>query len=59
MAKRRKKPTKAAKACISHEIAKHCGKKKRRCKNARARKQAVAIGFSVCRRKGFRSIPKM
>jgi hypothetical protein len=59
MAKRRrsKKPTSAAKKCISAEISKHCAKGARKCKNARKRKQAVAISFAVCRRKGYRSIP--
>lgn len=57
MARRKKKPTSAAKKCISHEISKHCAKGARKCKNPRKRKQAVAIAFSVCKRKGFRSIP--
>jgi hypothetical protein len=48
--------SKGARDCVSHEIAKHCGKKRGKCKGAKARKQAVAIGFAVCRRKGFRSI---
>lgn len=49
--------TKSAQACVSNETAKHCRKKRGRCKRSTERKQAVAIGFSVCRRKGFRSIP--
>jgi hypothetical protein len=52
MAKR--KPSKAAKACVSREIRKHCGKKRGKCRKPAARAQAVAIGFSVCRRKGFK-----
>jgi hypothetical protein len=55
MAKRRL--SKAAKACISHEIAKHCRKKRGKCRKASTRAQAIAIGFSVCRRKGLKSIP--
>ena len=57
-----KKLSKAAKKCLSMEIAKHCeGKqgKKKTCKNLKVRRQAVAIGFAICRRKGFRSIPKI
>jgi hypothetical protein len=52
MAKRSK-----AEACISRETAKHCRKKRGKCKKAAARAQAVAIAFSVCRRKGLR-VPK-
>lgn len=48
--------SKAAKACVSMEIAKHCRKKRGRCRKAAERAQAVAIGFSICRRRGFRSI---
>lgn len=51
------KLSKAAKACVSEEISKHCRKKRGRCKRVAERKQAVAIGFSICRRRGFRSIP--
>ncbi len=47
-----------AKACISDEIAKHCKKKSGRCQSTDERKQAVAIGFSICKRRGFRSIPE-
>lgn len=50
--------SKAAKSCVSREIAKHCRKKRGRCRRAAERKQAVAIGFSICRRRGFRSIRK-
>ncbi len=50
--------TKAAKKCVSREIAKHCRKKKGKCRKAAERKQAVAIGFSICRRRGFTSIAK-
>jgi hypothetical protein len=52
-----KKLSKAAQACISREVPKHCKKKRRRCKISSERKQAVAISYAVCRRKGFRSIP--
>jgi hypothetical protein len=45
--------TKAAKACVSHEVKKHCHKKRGKCGKTAARKQAVAIAFSVCRRAGF------
>ncbi len=51
--------SKAAKDCVSKEIAKHCRKKRSRCKKAKERKRAVAIGFSICRRQGFRSIRKI
>jgi hypothetical protein len=47
-----------AKDCISDEIARHCRGKRGRCKDPRERKQAIAIGFSVCKGKGFRSIPE-
>lgn len=50
--------TKAAKACVSREIKRHCKKKRGRCKRAAERKQAVAIGYSICRRRGFTSIQK-
>lgn len=50
--------SKAAKACVSREIAKHCRKKRGRCRRAAERRQAVAIGFSICRRKGFRSVKR-
>lgn len=50
--------TKAAKACVSTEIAKHCRKKRGRCRRAAERKQAVAIGYSICRRRGFKSIKR-
>lgn len=43
-----------AKACVSHEIAKHCRKKRGKCKKVATRKQAAAIAYSVCRRKGLR-----
>ena len=49
--------SKAAKACISKEVAKHCHKKKGRCKRSGERMQSVAISYSICRRKGHRSIP--
>jgi hypothetical protein len=49
--------SKAASACVSREIAKHCHKKRGKCRRAKARKQAIAIGYAICRRKGFRSIP--
>lgn len=49
--------TKKAKACVSRETAKHCRKKRGRCRKTAARAQAVAIAFNVCRRKGFR-LPK-
>jgi len=49
MAKR--KLTKAAQACVSREIRKHY-------KKGKPAGQAAAIGYSICRRKGFRSIPK-
>jgi hypothetical protein len=52
-----KKLTKAAQACVSREISKHCKTKRRRCKLGSERKQAAAISYAVCRRKGFRSIP--
>lgn len=54
-----KRLSKKAKACVSREIAKHCRKKrgKKTCKRADVRAQAAAIGFSICRRKGLRSIP--
>lgn len=51
-------PTKAAKACVSKEIAKHCRKKRGRCRKVADRRQAVAIGYSICRRKGFRSVKR-
>lgn len=51
-------PTKAARTCVMHEIHKHCANKRRRCKGTKERSQAVAIGYAVCRRKGFTSIPK-
>lgn len=57
MARRKKKPTSAAKKCISAEISKHCAKGARKCQNPRKRKQAVAIAFSICGKR-FRSIPK-
>ncbi len=56
MAKRRL--SKAAKACVTHEIAKHCRAKPGKCRKVAKRMQAVAIGYSICRRKGHRSIPK-
>lgn len=52
-----KKLSKAAQACVSREISKHCKTKKRRCKIGSERAQAAAISYSVCRRKGFRTIP--
>jgi hypothetical protein len=55
---KRKRASKEAQACISKEIYRHCEKKRGRCKRPADRRQAVAIGFSVCKRKGFRSIPK-
>jgi len=56
MAKRR--PSAAARACISEEIARHCHKKRGKCRTKKQRMQAVAIGYSMCRRAGHRSIPK-
>lgn len=53
-----KKASKAARACVSHEIAKHCRKKRGRCRKPAERAQAAAIGFSICKRRGFRSIPR-
>lgn len=47
-----------AQACVSREISKHCKKKRGRCRLPKDRKQAVAIAYSICRRKGLRSIPK-
>jgi hypothetical protein len=48
-----------ARACISEEISKHCRKKRGKCRRSKkARKQAAAIGYSICRRAGHRSIPK-
>lgn len=52
MAKRRK-ASRAASECVSEEIAKHCHKKRGKCRRAKERKQAVAIGYAICRRKGF------
>ena len=52
------KSSKAAQECVSREIAKHCHKKRHKCKTVKERKQAAAIGYSICRREGFRSIPK-
>jgi hypothetical protein len=49
MAKR--KLSKAASRCISREIRKHY-------KPGKPKGQAVAIAYSICKRKGFRSIPK-
>lgn len=46
-----------AQACVSDEVSRHCRKRRGKCKTAKGRKQAVAIGYSVCRRRGFRSIP--
>jgi Family of unknown function (DUF6496) len=57
MAKRRKRTSRAASECVSEEIAKHCHKKRGKCRRAKERKQAIAIGYSICRRKGFKSIP--
>lgn len=57
MAKRSRILTRAAAKCVSEEISKHCRKKRGRCKGPK-HKQAIAIGFSICRRKGFHSIPK-
>ncbi len=51
------KVSREAKACISDEIAAHCEKKPGRCASGKERKQAVAIGYSICKRRGFRSIP--
>lgn len=57
--KRKRKMTRAAAKCLTHEIAKHCRKGKRnKCRKAKARKQAVAIGFAVCKRRGFKLPPK-
>jgi hypothetical protein len=54
----RKKMSAAASECISHEIERHCRKKRGKCKLPKERKQAIAISYSMCKRKGFRSIPK-
>ncbi len=48
---------KPARNRVSRQIAKHCRKKRGKCRNAAGRAQAAAIGYSQCRRKGFRSIP--
>jgi hypothetical protein len=53
---RRRRLSKAAQACVSHEIAKHCHKKRGKCRRKKERKQAIAIGYSICRREGH-SIP--
>jgi hypothetical protein len=53
----KRKLSPAAQACISEEIAKHCRKKRGKCARPAARAQAAAIGFSVCRRRGFK-VPK-
>ena len=53
MAKRRRM-SKVAGSCVSREIAKHCHKKPGKCKGKRERKQAIAIGFSICKREGFK-----
>jgi hypothetical protein len=46
-----------AQSCVSREIAKHCRKKRGKgCKIPSVSKQAQAIAYSICRRKGFRSI---
>lgn len=42
-----RKLSKAARACISREISKHS-------KKGKPKGQAIAIGFSVCRAKGFK-----
>lgn len=52
MAKR--KLSKAAQECVSREIAKHCHKKAKRCRKPAERAQAAAIGYSICRREGFK-----
>lgn len=52
------KMSKAASTCISRQIKKHCRKKRGKCKDAKKRAQAIAIAFSQCQRKGFRSIPR-
>ena len=44
--------TKAARQCVSGEIRWQRGKRKK------SPTQAAAIAYVVCRRKGFRSIPK-
>jgi hypothetical protein len=49
-----KKLSKAARACVSRQIKRHCRKKRGKCKRAAGRAQAAAIGYSVCRRKGYR-----
>lgn len=42
-------------SCVPIEIHKHCRKKSGRgCKIKRVRKQAIAIAFSICRRKARR-----
>ena len=58
MARRRRKSSAAAQECVSHEIAKHCRKKRGKCRGVKERKQAAAIGYSICRRMGFKSIPR-
>jgi len=55
---RRRRVSAAARDCISEEIAKHCHKKFDRCSGKRARRQAIAIGYSICRRRGFK-VPKL
>jgi hypothetical protein len=54
----RTKLPKAARDCISREISKHCRKKRGKCEKLAGRAQATAIGYSVCRRKGFRIAPR-
>jgi hypothetical protein len=58
MTKRKRKLPRKAQACVSREIAKHCDKKRGKCRRVAERKQAAAIGYGMCRRKGFKSIPK-
>lgn len=43
--------SKAARRCVTREI-------RRQYQEGAPRKQGIAIAFSKCRRKGFRSIPK-
>lgn len=52
--------SKRARKCVSDEIAKHCRKKrgKKTCKRPEVLAQVQAMSYNICRRKGFRSIPK-
>lgn len=51
----KRKRTKAARACLAKQIRKHCRKgRHNKCKTASGRAQAAAIGYSICRRQGFK-----